>query len=706
MEIDERAAARRLGQLKQHLSPGSSSEGLVRVPTSSAATAAAAAGVDASGKDPEGNYALVLPEVLTETGTWDVRRSVRSPRALVSHFPPPHNNIKTLYENWEASFQRFGPEPCLGTRVAKKSGKPGPYKWISYDDVGALRTAAGSGLLHYGVKPGATVGLYSVNCAEWIIIDAAIHAYSMVSVPLYDTLGPEAVRYISGHAELSAVACSFAVLPVMLQCLGDCPTVKVLIVYGSNGRPMPYPSTGNCKLVMYEELLEAGRRNLQAHKPPMPEDLATICYTSGTTGVPKGAMLTHSNLISNSAATVPFLGIGPGDRHISYLPLAHIYERVTMVSIIHSGCACGFYSGDVQVLLEDIEELKPTVFLSVPRLWNRIYDKVMAQVNSGSVVARYLFNTAYASKKAAMDAGDMSGGRMGAFWDRLIFSKIKEKLGGEVRLLGTGASPIGKEVFEFMRICFGAKVIEGYGMTETACAISMTDPEDLVVGHVGAPCPCNEVKLFDVPEMKYTNQDVPFPRGEVCVRGPNIFKGYFKAPEQTDEVLDKDGWLHTGDIGMWLPNGRLKIIDRKKNIFKLAQGEYIAPEKIEAVYQRCPFVAQSFIHGDSLKPQLVAVVVLDPEVLLPWAKENGLGADLAALCDNPVVKREVFQKMLEEGRSARLKGFEQVADIHMVVEPFSVENGLLTPTFKLKRPQAREAFQAQITAMYAALEGM
>eukprot|EP00192_Tetraselmis_astigmatica_P007297 CAMPEP_0117697424 /NCGR_PEP_ID=MMETSP0804-20121206/29225_1 /TAXON_ID=1074897 /ORGANISM="Tetraselmis astigmatica, Strain CCMP880" /LENGTH=695 /DNA_ID=CAMNT_0005511681 /DNA_START=84 /DNA_END=2172 /DNA_ORIENTATION=+ len=687
------SAQRRLGALSAQLCPADAdtASGLTVTP----ASATAAAGVDPKviSQDPLGNYAIDLPEILTEKGSWDVRRSVRSPRELVHRYPAPDDHIKTLYDNLELSVSRFHNEP-----------KPGRYKWTTFSEVGAARTAAGSALLHYGIEPGSTVGLYSVNCSEWVVLDAACHAYSMVSVPLYDTLGPDAVRYICGHAELSAVACSFSVLPIMLQCLPECPTVKLLIVYGSNGRPMPYPSTNTCRMVLYEHLLEEGRRYLSPHKTPKPEDLATICYTSGTTGVPKGAMLTHANLISNSASTAPFIGLGPGDRHISYLPLAHIYERVTLVSVLHCGCAMGFYMGDVQTLLEDIMELKPTIFLSVPRLWNRIYDKVMAQVNSGSAVARSLFQMAYASKKAAMDSGDISGGRLAPFWDRVVFSKIKEKLGGEVRLLGTGASPIAKEVFEFMRICFGAQVIEGYGMTETSCTISLTDPEDLQIGHVGAPVPCNEVKLVDVPEMKYTNADQPFPRGEVCVRGPNVFKGYYKAEEQTTEVLDADGWLHTGDIGMWLPGGRLKIIDRKKNIFKLAQGEYIAPEKIESVYQRCPMIAQTFVYGDSLKAELVAVVVLDPEVVLPWASSQGLPSDLDALCSNPVVIREVFQKMLEEGRAAKLKGFEQVAAVHLVAEPFSVENNLLTPTFKLKRPQAKEAFQADIDRMYAGLQ--
>ncbi|KIY93248.1 hypothetical protein MNEG_14715 [Monoraphidium neglectum] len=247
----------------------------------------------------------------------------------------------------------------------------------------------------------------------------------------------------------------------------------------------------------------------------------------------------------------------------------------------------------------------------------------MGAMRDGSPIARALFEKAYASKKAALEAGDLSGGRWAPLWDRLVFSKIRAKLGGQVKYLTSGASPISAEVMQFLRICFCCAVLEGYGMTETSCTISITRQDDPTIGHVGAPLPCCEVKLADIPEMNYTRSDKPYPRGEVCVRGPTIFKGYYKDDAQTRDVVDAQGWLHTGDVGMWLPGGRLKIIDRKKNIFKLAQGEYVAPEKIENVYARSPFVLQSFVYGDSLRAQLVAVVVPDPEHLLPWARDRG-----------------------------------------------------------------------------------
>ena len=248
-------------------------------------------------------------------------------------------------------------------------------------------------------------------------------------------------------------------------------------------------------------------------------------------------------------------------------------------------------------------------------------------------------------------------------------------------------------------------MFEGYGMTESACVISKTHESDFSCGHVGSPVPCCEMKLESVPDMNYTTKDAPYPRGEVCVRGPSVFAGYYRAKDKTDEVVDADGWLHTGDIGLWLPGGRLKIIDRKKNIFKLAQGEYVAPEKIENIYARSKFVAQSFVHGDSLQPYLVAVVVPDEEVLIPWAKKNAHphAGDFRRLCKDPVVLKTIFGSMKSVGADAGLKGFEQVRAIHLHDELFSVENGLFTPTFKLKRPQARDKFGREIERMYREL---
>ncbi|VAI29815.1 unnamed protein product [Triticum turgidum subsp. durum] len=543
---------------------------------------------------------------------------------------------------------------------------------MTYGEASTSRSAIGSGLIYHGTSEGARIGLYFINRPEWIIVDHACAAYSYVSVPLYDTLGPDAVQFIVNHATVEAIFCVPQTLSTLLSFLTQMPCVRLIV----------------------------GKMSSQTYRPPKPEDVATICYTSGTTGTPKGAVLSHENLIANVAGSSLGVKFYPSDVYISYLPLAHIYERANQIALLHYGVAIGFYQGDNLKLMDDLAALRPTVFASVPRLYNRIYSAITNAVKDSGGLKERLFRTAYNAKRQAL----MNGRNPSPMWDKLVFNKIKARLGGRVRLMTSGASPLSADVMEFLRICFGGEVLEGYGMTETSCVITTMDIGDKLIGHVGSPNPSCEVKLVDVPEMNYTSEDQPYPRGEICVRGPTIFRGYYKDEVQTRDVIDNDGWLHTGDIGLWLPGGRLKIIDRKKNIFKLAQGEYIAPEKIENVYAKCKFIAQCFIYGDSFNSFLVAIVAVEPDVLKAWAASEGIQSeDLRQLCADPRAKAAVLADMDSIGKEAQLRGFEFAKAVTLVAEPFTVENGLLTPTFKVKRPQAKAYFAKELADMYAQL---
>lgn len=379
---------------------------------------------------------------------------------------------------------------------------------------------------------------------------------------------------------------------------------------------------------------------------------------------------------------------------ISYLPLAHMYERLAQAMCFLNGVKIGFFRGDVKLLLDDIQELKPTIFPSVPRLLTRVYDKVMAQV-SQSKLKSWLFNRALTSKEADLKKGIIRGDTI---WDRTVFKRIKMALGGNVRLIVTGAAPLSAKVMTFLRCTMGVCcVVEGYGQTESTAAATITFPKDTSVGHVGAPIPSNQIKLVDVPEKECYAKDG---KGEICIKGPTVFQGYLKAPEKTAETVDKDQWLHTGDIGEWLPNGTLKIVDRVKHIFKLAQGEYVAPEKIENVYLRSTLVAQAFVHGDSLRSFVVAIIVPDQEVLEPWARSRKIQGDFAELCENEEVRKAIMEDMTKKGKEGNLSSFEQVKEIHLHNELFSVENGFLTPTFKTKRALVANAFEQKFLELY------
>jgi len=356
----------------------------------------------------------------------------------------------------------------------------------------------------------------------------------------------------------------------------------------------------------------------------------------------------------------------------------------------------GYYTGDVRKLFDDIAILKPSIFVTVPRLLGRLYDKVMEAVRIGGIT-QAMFEKAYSDKEADLKKGYYNN----AVWDNLVFSKVRNKLGGNVRFIITGSAPIAPNLLDFLRISFCCPVLEGYGQTETCCAGTRTLWSDTDTGHVGIPQPSIELKLVDVPEMNYFSTDNP-PRGEICFRGPPCSTGYYKSPEKTVELIDDRGWIHSGDVGCLFPNGNVKIVDRKKNIFKLSLGEYVAPEKIENVFVQSKFVAQNFVHGDSLKASVVGIIVPDQEVLLKFAEDTDhpQKGNFAALCQDEAINKMILDDIINVGKKCGLKGFEFPRKIYLSTQLFTVDNDLLTPTFKLKRAQAKHYFTEQINQMY------
>lgn len=326
-------------------------------------------------------------------------------------------------------------------------------------------------------------------------------------------------------------------------------------------------------------------------REPTPETVYMFSYTSGTTGDPKGVKLTHKMMVQcaialNIRLSVGMEPLGSNDTYISYLPASHSFEQACSALSIVFRMRTGFFAGDVQKLTEDMQLLQPTFFPSVPRLFNRIYGKIQDNIKAATGAKGWLVQQAIASKSYYHKNAQ---GFTHTVWDGLVFNKIKNMLGGSVRLMITGSAPINPDVLDFLKIAFCCEIMEGYGMTETSAGSFSTLYGDPNSGVVGGPFANVKVRLRDIPEMGHLHTLDP-PRGEICMWGTSIMTGYFKNPEKTAEALTSDGWLYSGDVGIVYPNGSVKIIDRAKNIFKLSQGEYIAPEKLENVYVQSSYI--------------------------------------------------------------------------------------------------------------------
>jgi long-chain acyl-CoA synthetase len=616
-----------------------------------------------------------------------------------------HPDALTLYDAVRRGARVSNNGPMLGKRVKQADGTE-PYVWCNYNEVIDRSITVAHALRHIGIPAGQSsfVGIYAKNRPEWIIVEHATYTFSNVLVPLYETLGAEACVFSLNQTEMQIVFCdTLAKAKSLLGEKAQCLYLKHLVVMEeiTDEDRNAFTEVG---LTLYS-FTEFEKMGTSAEKsplmPPKPEDLATICYTSGTTGTPKGVMLTHGNVMADGTTLDYFKNteLTSEDVMMSFLPLAHMFERVVQSVMFTQGGRVGFFRGDIRGLGEDIKTLQPTLLPVVPRILNRIYDKTMSEVNK-SAFRKTLFNIAMSYKLREINQSIV---RNNSVVDNLIFKKIRDQLGGKVKLMITGSAPLADNVMNFIRCALGCVVVEGYGQTECVAASTITLEGDSVPGHVGVPSPCNIIKLVDVPELGYFARDNA---GEVCIKGTNVFKGYYKNEEQTKEVLDEDGWLHTGDIGKWTEVGTLKIVDRKKHIFKLAQGEYVAPERIENIYLRSKYVAQSFVHGESLKTCLIAIIVPDQEVLPSEAsKAFGIGKlSMDELCKRDDVKKMIMDDLLAVGKAAGLYSFEQVKDIYLSSEMFSVENDLLTPTLKSKRPKLKEYFKPQISAMYEKLD--
>ncbi|XVE64694.1 hypothetical protein DITRI_Ditri07aG0121700 [Diplodiscus trichospermus] len=468
-------------------------------------------------------------------------------------FPAPIPGMESCWDIFRMSVEKYPNNPMLGRRQID-NGKAGKYVWQTYKEVYDIVIKVGNSIRSCGVEEGGKCGIYGANCPEWIMSMEACNAHGLYCVPLYDTLGASAVEFIICHAEVSMAFVEEKKINELFKTFLN--STKYLRTIVSFGKVTPEQKAEAQKFDLaihtWEDFLRLGE-NKQFDLPVKKKsDICTIMYTSGTTGDPKGVLISNDSIVTLIAGVKRVLEcvneqLTSKDVYISYLPLAHIFDRVIEEAIISHGASIGFWRGDVKLLVEDIGELKPSIFCAVPRVLDRIYSGLLQKISEGGLLKKMLFDVAYAYKFRNMKKGRKHG-EAAPLCDKVIFSKVKKGLGGNVRLILSGAAPLSAHVEEFLRVVACCHVLQGYGLTESCAGTFVSLPNELsMLGTVGPPVPNVDVRLESVPEMGY--DALANRRGEICIKGNTIFSGYYKREDLTNEVL-VDGWLHT-DMDLW-----------------------------------------------------------------------------------------------------------------------------------------------------------
>ncbi len=592
----------------------------------------------------------------------------------------------TIYRTFRETAQRCPGENALMNRV------DGAYHGTTFAALSRLIDEVAAGLAARGVKPGDRVGIYSYNRPEWVVADLAIIKLGAVVVPIYHTLPPDSVGYIIRDAGVSHLIVENAeLLDSVLGVMNDAPELKDVIVLFDRSTE----SRSGKTLFSFESLRASGAEALaatpalgEAHES-QPDDMVTIVYTSGTTGEPKGTMLSHGNILSNVHAAARIFNITEKDTMLSFLPLCHMFERTCgYYSMLLSGATIA-YAESIQTITADLQAIRPTLLIVVPRVLEKVYNKVTEKVLTGPPFPRRLMLATlrtYSSYARLRTKGrSPSFGLRFRHWllGLLVVRKLQRLGGGRIRLLVSGGAPLDRRLARIIRN-LEFNLIEGYGLTETSPIVCAAMPDEVRVGTVGKPFPGVEVRISE--------------SGEILVRGPNVMKGYLNKPEETAQAIDPDGWFHTGDLGRFDDRGNLIITGRIKEIIVNSYGKNIAPVPVEQALAGSKYVEQAMVIGDH-RPHLAALLVPSRLVLEEYARENGIAPrDFAQLIQHPEIIR-LFESEITRVL-ANFAQYEQVHAFRLIPDQFTVENGLLTPSLKMRRPRIALAYRAAIDGMY------
>lgn len=573
----------------------------------------------------------------------------------------------------------------------------------STDEFVKLANKVSLGLLQMGVKPGDKIALISYNNRpEWNIMDMGMMQIGAINVPVYPTISASDYIYIFNDANVKYCIVGHGdLLEKVRTAQKDIPSLQAIFTFDevdSKGQ-----TDANEAEVLHWEHIFSDSSDFSAveqiKQTIKPEDIATIIYTSGTTGNPKGVVLSHHNICTNVRDVLPFIPLNTGEIALSFLPLCHVFERTVTYGYMAKGVNI-VYARDLETLSESLQEVKPHFFTTVPRLLEKVYEKIINKAKGESKIKQKIFFWALGLTEK-YDYDWKASGLLGIQWaiaDKLVFSKIRARLGGRVKGIVTGAAACPRRMAQFFS-AIGVPIREGYGLTETSPAISINlfEPHQAMLGSVGPILPSVAVKITE--DGNYGPGE-----GEIMVQGPTVMVGYYNKPEDNAEVMTADGWFLTGDIGKFVENNKgvkfLKITDRKKELLKTSGGKYVAPTPIESTLKEDLLVEQAMVVGDNMK--FVSVIIQPTfDSLKNWCKENGIeyGNDVNAVLSNPKVK--AYYQQVIDAANPQFGKVEQVKKYVLVSDVWGVPTGELTPTMKLKRRVILSKYQKEIDAMYA-----
>ena len=594
----------------------------------------------------------------------------------------------TIPELYKFLTEEFGPRKG-GHAIQRKVDNV--YKGISYKELKDETDDFAFGLSSLGLKKDDCVALISENRPEWVYADFAMQMLGIINVPLYPSLTSDSIDYILNDSESKAIIVSTGFqLNKVQKVLKNCKLLKHIIILNDHD-----DVTSSENLFTFKQIQEKGK-SIQKNNPDFlkkssekikEDDVCTIIYTSGTTGEPKGVILTHKNIISNVNAALDIFPITKEDVFLSFLPLCHIFERMAgYYTALAAGCTI-YYAESIEKVATNLQEAKPTLMTSVPRLFERIQSRIIKNVESQSVTKQKIFYWGLKIGKeyiAARKKGTVPASLAVKYKvaDKLVFHKIRERTGGRLRFFISGGAALSKELGEFFE-AVGIQIVEGYGLTESSPVIAANKPDDYKFGTVGKPLPGVEIKIAS--------------DGEILARGPNIMKGYFKKKKETEDTL-VDGWLHTGDIGTFDSDGFLMITDRKKHLFKTSAGKYIAPTPIENIFLTSKYIDQFVLIGDK-RMFLSALIVPDYEALKEFADAH----KIAYSTETDLTSNEQIYKLIEEDMGKlqkKLANYERVRKFALLDKPFTIETGEITPSLKIKRKVVEEKYNYLIEQMY------